>query len=120
MIIPKTRLLRHPRARNTPISERRGTRFVEQVWEYNDWTLNSRGLPCVSSLAVSDNAVSLGMSIYGSDRQYREAQAEMPHRLRIVDLKTGQPIRDMAVPDRVLQGGIALAGGRIGPSPMPK
>ena len=98
----------------TPVSQRRGQqRFVEQAWEYNDRLLTSRGLPSVSSLAVSDNAVYLGMSIYGNDRQWREASAEMPHRLRILNLETGEFIRDIAVPGRVLQGGIALASGMI-------
>jgi len=97
----------------TPVSERRGQRFVEQQWEYHDRLLDSRELPSVTALAVSGNAVYLGMSIYGKDKKWRDARAEMPHRLRIVDLKTGEFIRDLAVPDRVLQGGIALAGGRI-------
>lgn len=97
----------------TPVSERRGERFVEQAWEYHDRLLDSRGLPSVTSLAVSDNAVFLGMSIYGNDKKWRDARAAMPHRLRIIELKTGEFIRDIAVPDRVLQGGIALAGGRV-------
>ena len=96
-----------------PVSERRGKRYVEQVWEYDTKLLRSRELPSVSALAVSDNAIYLGMSIYGNDREWRDARAEMPHRLRILDLETGQFIRDVAVPGRVLQGGIALADGNI-------
>lgn len=97
----------------TPVSERRGQRFVEQAWEYHDRLLDSRELPSVTALAVSENAVYLGMSIYGNDRQWREARSEMPHRLRIVDLETGEFISDIAVPGRVLQGGIALAEGQV-------
>lgn len=96
-----------------PVSERRGKRYVEQVWEYDTRLLRSRELPAVSALAVSDNAVYIGMSIYGNDREWREAREEMPHRLRIIDLETGQLIRDVPVFDRVLQGGIALADDRI-------
>lgn len=97
----------------SPVSERRGKRYVEQDWEYRDPLLVSRGQPSITALAASDRAVYLGLSILASGAGGRDARAKMPHRLRILDQDTGELIRDVAVPARVLQGGIALAGGKI-------
>ena len=87
--------------------------WSEVVWEHKDTLLDSRGLPSVSAMAVSDNAVFLGASIYISGRRGEEEREKMAHRLRILDLESGALIRDLPVPARVLQGGIALAAGRI-------
>ena len=87
--------------------------WSEVIWEHKDNLLISRGLPSVSAMAVSDNAIYLGASIYISGRRGEEEREKMAHRLRILDLETGALIRELPVPDRVLQGGIALAEDRI-------
>lgn len=88
-------------------------RIADQIWEHRDGLLESRGLPSISAMAVCDNAIFLGASIYISGRRGEEEREKMAHRLRILDLETGELIRDLPVPDRVLQGGISLADGRI-------
>jgi outer membrane protein assembly factor BamB len=96
-----------------PVKDGRYPRFVDEAWEFQDNLMNSRGLPSISALAVANNAVYLGFSVYGGNKHEREAAAEMPHRLRILDLTTGKLIRELPAPGRVLQGGSALAEGRI-------
>jgi len=99
----------------SPEKEGPHVHLAEVVWARDDPLLRSRGNPSISAIAVSDNAVLLGLSILGpeSDRIYREGRAEMPYRLRILDLSTGQLIRDVPLSGHPLQGGIALADGRV-------
>lgn len=91
-----------------------GPCFAEVIWEHNEIILKSRSLTAVPSIAVCDNAVYLGMSVENSrDRQWREAYAEMPHRLRVLDFETGNVVSEFKLPARVQQGGIALADGKV-------
>lgn len=97
-----------------PVIEKNKRRSAEVVWEHDEIILKSRSLVAVSSIAVCDNVVYLGMSVENSrDRQWREAYAEMPHRLRVLDFDTGKVISEYKLPARVQQGGIALAAGRV-------
>ena len=97
------------------MQERLLKRFADLVWENDDKLLRSRQEPAISAMAVSDNAIFLGLSIVGpeSDRIYREGRAEMPHRLRVLDLESGELIRDYPLPAQTVQGGVALAHGRV-------
>ncbi len=97
-----------------PIVDRKPRISAGVVWEHDEVILKSRSLSAVSAIAVCDNAVYLGMSVENiRDRQWREAYAEMPHRLRVLDFQTGKILSELKLPARVQQGGIALADGKV-------
>ena len=97
------------------VKERSYVRKADEVWENDDPLLRSRQDPAVSTMAVSDNAIYLGLSILGSeaDRIFREGRAEMPHRLRVLDIETGDLIKDYPIPGHPVQGGLAISDGII-------
>ena len=53
------------------------------------------------------------LSVSESDKIFREGRAEMPHRLRVLDLESGELIKDYPLPSTPVQGGVAIAGDRI-------
>ena len=98
-----------------PVRVKSYNSLTEIVWENADNMLRSREDPDISAMAVSNNAVFLGFSILGpeSDRVFREGRKEMPHRLRVLDIETGELIKDYPIPAQPVQGGISLANGKV-------
>lgn len=63
--------------------------------------------------AASDTAVYLGVTIRNYDRKYEAERTKMPHRLRVLDMKTGEIHADYPLTGDTVFGGIALADGMV-------
>jgi len=99
---------------DNPMKDGRYEFWTEVLWEHAEPMFQDRTpRPSISAMAVSDNAVYLAATIRNYDRKYEEQRKAMPHRLRILDLKTGEMKQDLLLPETAVFGGIALAGDRV-------
>jgi hypothetical protein len=72
----------------------------------------------VNAMAVCDNRVVIAASAYGDPRKDKAVAAALSgeagkHRLRIIDLASGQVVQEIALPAPAVDHGIAIAGDGI-------
>jgi outer membrane protein assembly factor BamB len=84
--------------------ERRG---AEVVWDNGEGLGRGNG---VSALAVAGDAVLVGLEVGESEWKERK---RMPYRLQVLDLADGKLRQELPVAARPIQGGIAVADGRV-------
>ena len=100
--------------RDEPRQEKRMELWTDTAWEAKDPLFEHRGeRRAITALAASDNAVYLGTTVRNYNRKYEEERKAMPHRLRILDLATGEVKQDLPLPGITTPGGIAIADGRV-------
>ena len=97
-----------------PVKIGRDDTYARVLWEATDPLFEHRGeRRAITALAASDNAVYLGTTVRNYDRKYEDERKAMPHRLRILDLKTGEVLQDLPLPGITVPGGIAIADDRV-------
>jgi hypothetical protein len=95
-----------PNARDPdrPIIKYRG---AEVVWENTEGIARGNG---VAALAVAGDAVLAGLEV--SRSEWRERQ-RMPYRLHVLNLSDGKLRQELPLAAKPIQGGIAVADGRV-------
>jgi hypothetical protein len=77
------------------------------VWDNGEGLATGNGL---AALAVAGDAVLVGLEV--AESQWKERQ-RMPYRLQVLSLADGKLRQELALTAKPIQGGIAVAAGRV-------